>query len=71
MLAGIRDETPHRTDPLVAPAAAVAPTTGRRRAVTARLSALLLFVGVVAVLLNWVFPAIAPLMPFNDITVDE
>ena len=45
MLAGIRDETPHRTDPLVAPAAAVAPTTGRRRAVTARLSALLLFVG--------------------------
>lgn len=48
MLAGIRDETPHRTDPLVAPAAAVAPTTGRRRAVTARLSALLLFVGAVA-----------------------
>ena len=33
--------------------------------------ALLLFVGVVAVLLNWVFPAIAPLMPFNEITVDE
>ena len=28
-------------------------------------------VGVVAACFTWVFPAIAPLMPFNDITVDE
>ncbi|HQZ00559.1 MAG TPA: hypothetical protein PKV13_12180 [Propionicimonas sp.] len=33
--------------------------------------ALLLFVGVVAILFNWVFPAIAPLMPFNETTVGE
>lgn len=25
----------------------------------------------VAVCFTWVFPAIAPFMPFNDITVDE
>ena len=30
-----------------------------------------LVVAVVAVLFTWVFPAIAPFMPFNDITVDE
>ena len=35
------------------------------------LLALLLFVGVLAVLLTWVFPAIAPLMPFNETTVGE
>ncbi len=34
------------------------------------LLALLLFVGIVAVLFTWVFPPLAPLMPFNDITVD-
>lgn len=33
--------------------------------------AMALVVGVVAVLFNWVFPVIAPLMPFNDVTVDE
>ncbi len=35
------------------------------------LLAVLLFAGVVAVLFNWVFPAIAPLMPFNETTVGE
>ena len=35
------------------------------------LLALLLVVAVVAVCFTWVFPAIAPFMPFNDITVDE
>ena len=35
------------------------------------LLALLLFVGVVAVLFLWVFPRIAPLMPFNDNTVQS
>nr|WP_172829462.1 hypothetical protein [Pedococcus dokdonensis] len=34
------------------------------------LLALLLAVAVVAVLFVWVFPRIAPLMPFNDNTVD-
>lgn len=34
------------------------------------LLATLLLVAVVAVLFNWVFPAIAPLMPFNDTTVE-
>lgn len=32
---------------------------------------LLLFVAVVAVLFTWVFPAIAPYMPFNQGTVGE
>ena len=32
---------------------------------------LLLAAAVVAVCFTWVFPAIAPLLPFNDITVDE
>lgn len=31
----------------------------------------LLAAAVVAACFTWVFPAIAPLMPFNDITVDE
>ena len=35
------------------------------------LLALLLVVAVVAVCFTWVFPAVAPFMPFNDITVDE
>lgn len=30
-----------------------------------------LFAAVVAVLFGWVFPQIAPLMPFNDTTVGE
>ncbi|MBU4188159.1 MAG: hypothetical protein L6256_07950 [Propionicimonas sp.] len=30
----------------------------------------LLLVAVVAVLFTWVFPVIAPLMPFNDTTVE-
>jgi hypothetical protein len=30
-----------------------------------------LAVAVVAVCFTWVFPALAPLMPFNEITVDE
>jgi hypothetical protein len=34
------------------------------------LLAALLVVAVVAVLFVWVFPRIAPLMPFNDNTVD-
>ena len=34
------------------------------------LLATLLLVAVLAVLFNWVFPAIAPLMPFNDTTVE-
>ncbi|HRA75454.1 MAG TPA: hypothetical protein PLE12_04385 [Propionicimonas sp.] len=34
------------------------------------LLALVLVLGVVAGLFTWVFPAIAPLMPFNDVTVD-
>lgn len=29
----------------------------------------LLALGVVAVLFTWVFPAVAPLLPFNDTTV--
>ncbi len=33
------------------------------------IEALILIVGVVAVLFGWVFPAIAPLMPFNETTV--
>ncbi|WP_225755745.1 hypothetical protein [Actinotalea sp. Marseille-Q4924] len=32
---------------------------------------LLLAAAVVAVCFLWLFPAIAPFMPFNDITVDE
>ncbi|WP_188079042.1 hypothetical protein [Actinotalea subterranea] len=32
---------------------------------------LALAVAVVAACFTWVFPAIAPYMPFNDITVDE
>ena len=31
----------------------------------------LVVLAVVAVCFTWVFPAIAPFMPFNDITVDE
>lgn len=31
---------------------------------------LALAAGVVAACFTWVFPAIAPFMPFNDITVD-
>ena len=34
------------------------------------LLAVILFLGVVWALLTWVFPAIAPLMPFNDLTVE-
>jgi hypothetical protein len=33
--------------------------------------ALVLFLAVVAVLFNWVFPQIAPYMPFNDTTVGQ
>lgn len=32
---------------------------------------IVLAVVVVAVLLTWVFPAVAPLMPFNSTTVDQ
>jgi len=32
--------------------------------------AVLLLLAVVAALFTWVFPAIAPLMPFNDTTVE-
>ncbi|HQD97979.1 MAG TPA: hypothetical protein PLO15_11305 [Propionicimonas sp.] len=35
------------------------------------LLALVLFLAVVAALFTWVFPAIAPLMPFNETTVGE
>lgn len=35
------------------------------------LLALVLLAGVVAALFTWVFPEIAPLMPFNDVTIDE
>ncbi len=35
------------------------------------IEAVLLFVVVVAVLFTWVFPLLAPLMPFNDTTVGE
>lgn len=35
------------------------------------LISLLLIAGVVFVLMQWVFPVIAPYMPFNDATVDE
>lgn len=35
------------------------------------IEALVLFAAVVAVLFIWVFPQIAPLMPFNDTTVGE
>lgn len=31
---------------------------------------LVLAVAVVAALFTWVFPAVAPLMPFNDVDVD-
>lgn len=34
------------------------------------LLAVILFLGVVWALLTWVFPAIAHLMPFNDVTVE-
>ena len=34
------------------------------------LGSLLLLAGVVAVLFLWVFPAVEPLLPFNDVTVD-
>lgn len=33
--------------------------------------AVVMFAAVVAVLFIWVFPQIAPLMPFNQITVGE
>ncbi len=33
--------------------------------------ALLLVVAVVAVLFTWVFPAVAPYLPFNETTVGE
>ena len=32
--------------------------------------ALLLLASVVVILFLWVFPAVAPLMPFNDNTID-
>lgn len=35
------------------------------------LLALVLIAAVVAALFTWVFPAVEPLMPFNDITVDQ
>ena len=35
------------------------------------LQALVLAAGVVAVCFLWVFPAVAPLMPFNETTVTE
>jgi len=35
------------------------------------LLALVLLVAVVAVLFVWVFPAVAPIMPFNNGTVDH
>ncbi len=35
------------------------------------IEAVLLFAVVVAVLFTWVFPLLAPLMPFNDTTVGE
>lgn len=35
------------------------------------IEAIVLAVIVVAVLFTWVFPAVAPLMPFNDTTVDQ
>ncbi len=35
------------------------------------IEAVLLFAVVVAVLFTWVFPLIAPLMPFNETTVGE
>jgi hypothetical protein len=35
------------------------------------LLALVLLAAVVAVLFLWVFPAVAPIMPFNDGTVDQ
>jgi hypothetical protein len=33
--------------------------------------ATVLLIAVIAVLFTWVFPAIAPLMPFNDTTVGQ
>lgn len=33
--------------------------------------ALVLVAGVVYALFTWVFPQLAPLMPFNDVTVEE
>lgn len=33
--------------------------------------ALVLIAAIVAALFTWAFPALAPLMPFNDITVDQ
>ena len=35
------------------------------------LQALILLLAVVAVLFIWVFPQVAPYMPFNDTTVDQ
>lgn len=35
------------------------------------LEALVVLVAVIAVLFTWVFPAIAPLMPFTDNTVGD
>jgi hypothetical protein len=35
------------------------------------LTLLVLLAAVVAACFTWIFPAVAPLMPFNDITVDE
>lgn len=35
------------------------------------IEAVLLLVAVIAVLFTWVFPLLAPLMPFNDTTVGE
>lgn len=42
---------------------------GRRVAKTAWM--LLLFLAVVAVLYLWIFPAIAPLLPYEDVTVQS
>jgi hypothetical protein len=33
------------------------------------LSALVLFAAIVVILFGWVFPAVAPLLPFEDVTV--
>lgn len=33
--------------------------------------ALIMIVAIIAALFTWVFPQLAPLMPFNDITVEE
>lgn len=44
----------------------VLPGPGWVRAVTV----LLLVLAIVSICFNWLFPAVAPLMPFNDNTVE-